>query len=84
MAEKINNPLTHVTADLKDLDKHTGQVMKTATLITDSYSYSLDVDKIETLEDVKLILSKLPINLNEHGIKGIEHLVTKREHYRLG
>lgn len=84
MAEKINKPLSHVTANINDLDKHTGHVMKTATLINDGYSYTLDVDKIETLEDVKLILSKIPINLNDQGIKGIEHLVKKRDHYRLG
>jgi hypothetical protein len=42
--------------------------------------YVLDIDKIKTLDDVKLILKNLNIVFyGEETIKGIEHLVKEKQ-----
>lgn len=42
--------------------------------------YTLDINKIKTIDDIKLILNKLNIVFyGEESIKGIEHLVKEKQ-----
>lgn len=42
-----------------------------------THPHKIDANKIKTLDDVILILSRLDLHVNDEGSKGMEHLIAK-------
>ncbi|PEL17591.1 hypothetical protein [Bacillus wiedmannii] len=43
--------------------------------LTVSHPHKIDPDKIQTLDDVIQILKRINLQVNDEGLKGIEHLI---------
>ncbi|OUB61240.1 hypothetical protein [Bacillus thuringiensis] len=44
-----------------------------------TYSHKIDPNKIKTLDDVIQILKRVILHVDDEGVKGIEHLIERRE-----
>ncbi|WP_342761950.1 hypothetical protein [Bacillus sp. BR3(2024)] len=40
-----------------------------------THPHKIDANKIQSVEDIVLILSRLDLHVDDEGLKGIEHLI---------